>query len=237
MARTKEGALLTALQRRQQLSLRATIVKEVTRLFPMWDPRDEASYKRFEDQMVRLTQAGAQKSAQMAAAYYELFRAVDAPPDVVKSVMEVVMAKLPPEEQIRASVAATARGGVYRAFGAGKSYAEAMDNGLVSVSGAVSRLSLNGGRDTIVETARSDRAALGWARVTGDDPCAFCAMLASRGPVYSEASVGFEAHDHCSCDAEPSYEGSAWPGKAEEYRALWDESGSLNTFRQALSKQ
>jgi hypothetical protein len=35
--------------------------------------------------------------------------------------------------------------------------------------------------------------------------CDFCEMLADRGAVYGEASADFEAHDHCSCSAEPVF--------------------------------
>lgn len=197
MARTKEGALLTNLHRRQQLALRAEVVKAVANLFPMWQPRDPASFARFADAMVLVAQNGGRRSSAIAAAYYQLFRSVDASGDAARISPVVILAPPPPEEQVRASVSATARAGVYRAFGAGLSYEEAMANGLVEVSGAVSRLALDSGRDTIVESAQSDPSAVGWARVTGDNPCAFCAMLASRGPVYKEDTVGFEAHDHC----------------------------------------
>jgi hypothetical protein len=30
-------------------------------------------------------------------------------------------------------------------------------------------------------------------------------MLIGRGAVYTEASVDFEAHDHCHCGAEPAW--------------------------------
>src|SRR5690606_4035773 len=45
------------------------------------------------------------------------------------------------------------------------------------------RHALNGGRDTIIESVKADSKAQGWARATSGRPCAFCAMLASRGPV------------------------------------------------------
>jgi hypothetical protein len=51
-------------------------------------------------------------------------------------------------------------------------------------------------------------------------------MIAGRGPVYkSDDSAGFEAHDSCSCSAEPVYrEGSAWPAGSEQYASLWQEA-------------
>jgi hypothetical protein len=54
----------------------------------------------------------------------------------------------------------------------------------VLVAGAADRDALMGGRDLLEATARADRAVIGWARVTDDDPCHFCALLAGRGAVY-----------------------------------------------------
>ena len=197
MARTRQGELLTQLHRQQQMALRAAIVREVVRLYPMWQPSDPASFGAFQDVMVLLTQSGAQRSAALSAAYYRLFRAVEVPSDAVSAGRVITPAAPPPVEQVRKSVAVTSLGSVRRALGAGQSYEQAMRNGLIEVSGSVSRLSLNAGRDTIMQEVQRDPKAQGWARVTSGEPCAFCAMLASRGPVYKEESVDFQAHDHC----------------------------------------
>lgn len=72
--------------------------------------------------------------------------------------------------------------------------------------GATAAMALSPGRDTIIQAVQKDKAAVGWARITDGHPCAFCAMIASRGPVYkSEQSAGFEAHDHCQCSAAPFF--------------------------------
>ena len=55
-------------------------------------------------------------------------------------------------------------------------------------------------RRMTLQTARHNGAH--WRRVTDGKPCAFCAMLASRGPVYSEDTVNFRAHRVCGCTAE-----------------------------------
>ena len=68
-------------------------------------------------------------------------------------------------------------------------------------------------------------------------------MLASRGPVYKSASValfssGAKYHDHCGCAAEPVFSyASEWPGQGRKYEALWKQTGSLNSFRQALNQK
>ena len=242
MARTALGAQLTRLHTKQQLALRAKVTTEVMRLYALWNLKDKDSYTRFEHAMVTLAQLRAIESATIAANYYEMFRAADAPGLASRIASRVVLAAPPPVAQIRASVSATARAGVFRALRAGKPFEVAMQNGMVEVSGSVSRLALQGGRDTIQQEVARDATALGWARVASASACAFCAMLASRGPVYKEESVDFEAHDHCTCGAEPVYQGSQWPGQARQYQELWQSSSppgqatTLNDFRRALNK-
>jgi hypothetical protein len=117
----------------------------------------------------------------------------------------------------------------------------AMRNAFVLSSGAAARLVLNGGRQTIYDTGRDDPATTGWYRETSGDPCAFCALLASRGGVYySEDTAGFEAHDHCSCIPVPMYDGdSPLPrGDAAGWARIYQEhaqggSDPLNRFRRA----
>ena len=91
------------------------------------------------------------------------------------------------------------------------------------------------GRDAIVDAARHDRRALGYARATvGLENCAFCLMLVSRGPVYKSEDTAllrdgaFEPyHNSCDCIAVPVYDRGDWPGR-DEYLAMeaaWQEHG------------
>lgn len=233
MARTAEGRRLTALHRRQQLALRATVVREVARLWPLWRPSRPESWQAFEDAMVLLVGARGQQSAALAARYCELFRLADAPRAAIAGAVR--LAAPPAEEAIRVAVGVTGRASVLQALASGRRYEEAMQVGLVRLSGAASRLVLEAGRETVLQEVERDPQALGWARVTGASPCAFCAMLAGRGPVYSEQTVGFQAHDHCSCEPEPVYEGAEWPPHAREWERLW--TGDLASFRELLAER
>jgi hypothetical protein len=107
----------------------------------------------------------------------------------------------------------------------GKRLEVARDESFVEASGAAARHVLTGGRRSLLTLLEDDPQALGWARVTDGDPCSFCAMLASRGPVYkTETAAKFQAHDHCACTAEPVYSRSApWPGRAREFQQLWND--------------
>lgn len=94
----------------------------------------------------------------------------------------------------------------------------------------------NGGRTVIDEGVRRDAKALGWIRVARPDCCYFCAMLASRGPVYKAADTfamsnesfegpgEFKVHDHCFCDYEPVYSRQTrWPEVSSRMDNLWKE--------------
>lgn len=128
--------------------------------------------------------------------------------------------------------------------GRGMTPEQAARTALVEVSGAATRHVLEGGRESNIVAMRNDRVVKGWVRVTDADPCAFCAMLASRGPVYREDSLNsnargprndnpgvpflgkgsFKVHDHCQCSMEAVYyTDTEWPGRAKEFDRLWKD--------------
>lgn len=75
------------------------------------------------------------------------------------------------------------------------------------VEGGLQRRITDISRDTIKTSAEQDPGARGWQRIAQPDGCGFCQMLASRGTVYSEASVDFGSHDWCRCEAVPAWGG------------------------------
>lgn len=109
-------------------------------------------------------------------------------------------------------------------IGKGESEQRARDASFVESSGVASRHVLTGGRRSLLTLLQDDPQVHRWIRVTDGDPCAYCAMLAGRGPVYlTERTAGFSAHDHCACTAEAVYVADApWPGRAAEFREMWD---------------
>jgi hypothetical protein len=127
-----------------------------------------------------------------------------------------------PSGLIRQTLDSTGPGAMLHAIKGGQTPARAADSAAVSLSGAASRLALAGGRQAVLTAVRNDKEVLGWQRVTSGNPCAFCAMLASRGPVYkSRESAGFEAHNHCMCVAMP----------------VWTKEQANNTGFPALAAQ
>lgn len=111
--------------------------------------------------------------------------------------------------------------------------AKAMEDTATGISGAAVRHVANGGRDELQAALQADKVALGYIRTTAADPCYFCAMLASRGPVYDDDSfdesdprfIGkgeHKVHDFCRCGSEPVFDRkTAWPGVAKEASDLW----------------
>lgn len=102
-------------------------------------------------------------------------------------------------------------------FGVGPLYSATPDwqgaRGLIL--GGLQRRIADGSRLTIVQSSLEDPSCDGWQR-NGSGECDWCTMLINRGPVYSEASVDFAAHDNCRCDAEPAFGGMPRPVKPYE---------------------
>lgn len=97
--------------------------------------------------------------------------------------------------------------------------AEAKQVTAKKVAASVVRHAQAGGRQTIHENSQRDEVALGWVRVTRAKPCAFCAILASRGIHYRSFKDGSfdlsnarftgegdaKVHDECGCSLKAVY--------------------------------
>jgi hypothetical protein len=158
------------------------------------------------------------------------------------------------ETQVATGLRAASLSSVASARRAGQSYETATKTAFVRTSGTATRLVNDGARDTITRSVKRDDKALGWLRSTDDDPCAFCRMLASRGPVYkTRATAGFQAHDHDRCHPEPFFEGSVVPRLNQQFKREYDaaqtwarvtgngakgtKNDALNNLRQYLAQR
>ncbi|MFJ8394396.1 hypothetical protein [Streptomyces sp. NPDC094144] len=121
------------------------------------------------------------------------------------------------------------------------------------------RTTLAAGRDSLASVRDSDREVIGYYRKAEADPCGFCAMLASRGLVYTEARNSArrtrtylneqnpeQYHAHCRCQTLPLFVGVSMPAedreRADRWRAMWDDtegSGAtqLANFRNQFPRQ
>lgn len=236
MAVTAAGAALTAQHYRLQLAVKATVLRDMTRLWPMFDPTDFGTFAGFSKLASTLVINGRQTSAGVAARYLEGFAIAEGKPRLRVTVPELLDRDVAAE-----SLRATGLVGVLNARRGGFTLEAAKRVGFVRLAGSAASLVLGGGRQTIVDSVKASQGVSRWQRVTSDDPCAFCAMLASRGPDFGEGA-DFEAHDHCSCTAEPAYDGSRMSAIAESFREQWDRSTegksgdeALAAFRSALA--
>lgn len=141
-------------------------------------------------------------------------------------------------EQIRQDEALTAK----QAFAKADKLHEAAG---VVTAGLVDQAGIDAGRDLINYAAGRDKRVMMWARGTGPNPCAFCAMLASRGFAYTSRARAMTTkggsknsaspfggasvqsyHPNCHC-----YPVIRWvdipdptaSGRAAHYEKLWED--------------
>jgi hypothetical protein len=221
MARTTQGDAVTAQHRRAQNQLSARMQLDWLRLAPIWKV-DEDTFDELIDATMTLLIVGYSLSRQLAASYYRAFRFAEEIAD--DGFVPVLSADLD-----RGRAAGTLhKVGLemfQSALHAGRGVADAREQSLVRMSGSVSRQVLEGGRETVIASVAADRQARGWARIAGPNCCAFCAMLAGRGPVYKTAqTASFQAHDHCACGIEPAFGDYEWNAQSREYGDLYDQA-------------
>lgn len=254
MAATATGTQLTEQHRQAQLALRAAFMHELTRLWPLinLDKLDETAAE-WIGLVTDLILTYRTQSVDRALAYYDSFRRAETGKPLTQrgSYRSLVTAK---PAAIRTSLLVTGPIGMKSRIGKGIHPDIAKAKALVDVSGAASRHVLEGGRQLVTEAVAKDKVAIGYARVTDSDPCAFCAMLASRGPVYKSRESALTRrvpgenelhryHDHCACQVEAVYSTTAeWPGRGREFEQLWIDStagkkDALKAFREAYEAQ
>jgi hypothetical protein len=187
--------------RSRQLAVRASVLQVLMRLWRTIDvTRLADTVQPFADAASVVVGEGFTRSARTAAAFYLTSR----PRGITRlDIPEVFPA---PSELNAARLRGAGLSGIVNGRRAGFSIQAAAQNGFVKVAGTASGLVLSGGRETMLQTARHDPAASGrWQRIAGPNSCPFCQMLADRGPVFSDDTADFSAHDHCGCAAEPEF--------------------------------
>lgn len=236
MAATLRGRQLTELHRLAQLRLGAATVKQMLAVWRLMDPA--ALDAALTDWLrVAAPVIGQQylASTALAAGYLTAYRASE----IGFAAFTPTLPEPIPAKALITSLTVTGPVAVKIAIARGEKLERAMVIGETLSAAAAMRWALTGGRDTILGSIRSDRNALGWARATSGTPCAFCAMLASRGAVYrSEQTASFQAHDSCACFPEPAFSRDADPPPGtERYHDLWEQSdGTLKDFRRIYER-
>lgn len=210
MVPTAELTRLDAAARQAQSANAAAVAVLLLRLWSQVDADNLGgpSGRAFLAAAVPLITSGRRRSSLISAANYGAVRALVLG-DVAKP---FTVPPLPPVpiEQLQRSLAATGFGratvGLARApreqpapnedpsytpqrlAGDKATRARVMDRAGAAMAGAGLRHVRDGGRLTTLAAVREDKAATGYVRVTSGACCSFCAMLASRGPVYTDDS-------------------------------------------------
>lgn len=225
MATTSKGRDLTEEHRQYQIRLAERIAGRIGAMFAKlvdWSRIDE-TVGVFAAEAALEIMRGRELSRAASVDYLVDFQKVEAP-DAAPPIEE------PDDEafeDIVGELIRSTRGYLKTLSRKGDSEAEGMSKGTQMVRAKATRMVADGGRRVIENEVRRGNGPLGYARVTDNDPCPFCAMLASRGVYYGgEESPGallyrsdsfeesnkrfsgdgrFKVHDGCCCTLEPVY--------------------------------
>lgn len=208
----------------QQVALRAGVARDVvTVLRDLFDVENaDRTWPALRSMLAAMARQQRGTSAALATTYYGQARAEADAPGFYLPITPADLA----EELLKVVLDATGIAAFKRAISLGKTPEEALQIAGVTLSGSLSRLVLSGGRDAILGNVREDREAVGWARITDKDPCAFCSMLSSRGPVYrTKQTAKFEAHDHCACMPVAAWSrDEAWLDHSRDLYEQWQKA-------------
>lgn len=204
MASTAEATRLTQAHRRAQVAIGDQTITSLRNVWPTLDLSNlDGTFDAWLAKAAPIIRAHRAVSARVAGNYYQLFRAFElgqAATPIVPTLVEMV-----PAEKLATSLRVTGPISLKANIGRGMPLEQAARIADEGSAAAGMRHALDGGRQTLMQTIKADPRAQRWERVTSGNGCDFCQMLADRGAVYKEDTVDFEAHDHCTCSAEPGY--------------------------------
>lgn len=150
------------------------------------------------------------RSSNLARAYYLQSRKMALPRDVGWTSPSIDTLE---EGAIRSTLIGSGMVDLSERLDRDEGLAEALNKAGGLTAQAAVRLTLSGGRSYIQKTAERDPKSVAYAWMTRDDgeaPCYWCAMLESRGPVYTRESwpidderpgglLKVHAHQDCMC--------------------------------------
>lgn len=253
MASSPEAQRLTEWHRQQQAGISRTTALLMLRLFGALDPKDiDGTVQRWLELVIPALRRQRGLSAALAARYLAAFRQLEVPGAVDRFIPEP-RAELPLERvvpslmvtgpvELRKQIRQRQRiltESELDPSDPGRPPPDVLltprdvEKAATKVARAADRHVREGERETIYEASRADPRALGWMRVSDGDPCFFCAMLVSRGPVYRDDSFAdsdprfhgpgeHKVHDGCGCSLEPVYTRVQRPDALQDYaNAVW----------------
>lgn len=201
MARTVAGDMLTeanrTLTQRYSDAFR-TEVRSVTQRMLVNEP------ERWAGEVVGISQRYSDRMTEQARAYHMLHRTAEG------ATRAVTLPERRGFPERKAKSTAYAQGiAQARAAGVYSALKETPPGTVVAISKSVSSnlliATLQESRQFSREFVAKDPEARGYARVGEGGECGFCAMLISRGAVYTKETVDFESHPNCRCTTEAVY--------------------------------
>jgi hypothetical protein len=236
--------------RQMQLQARAKLLRDVATSWAALDfARISATWPGWVRLMTALLGRYHGQSAQQAALHYLAAR--QAATGVVGG-FTPVLAPSPSPLWIERALGYAAPGTFERQTKAGASPDAASRSALTQVLGTSSRIALDGSRTTVGESVKADDKAVGWYRITDGDPCAFCALMASRGVVYKDEKTAgrnanrrfegegeFKFHNDCGCTSAPAFDREQpLPDLSREADRIYRSgNASLKDFRAAWANR
>jgi hypothetical protein len=263
MATSTAAATLTAAEQQAAARVAAQYAALAYALWTRWSSSDDVdqNWLRIIDLLIPQILKARTQVAGTSRTYYQAFRKLEVPtaaswkPDTPlvsldRSVLETSLRVTGPvafKKKLDKISGADLAPAVQKALVA-KMFKEAGEG----MAAATIRHVSDGARQQLEADIKLDPVAFGYMRITKSaDPCYFCAMLASRGAVYTDESfdrsdprfIGdgtAKAHDNCSCVLEPVYSrASSLTPIAKEAATIWGDlkpaagQTSINAFRAA----
>jgi hypothetical protein len=234
--------------RRAQLEIRRQMLADVARLWPVLNfQHPDRTWPGWLRAMSAVLGRYHGQSAQAGGLYYRAARqaALGDPGDVSL----VKLAAAPADQWVTRALGYSAVG-VYRkqTVDLGRAPDVAARAALTQTLGTSARIVQDGSRTTVVQSVHADDKAVGWYRITDGDPCAFCALMASRGIAYKDGKTAgrnanrrfegegeFKFHNDCGCTSAPAFSrDQELPAISREADRIYRSgNASLADFRKA----
>jgi hypothetical protein len=238
MATTEEATALTEAYRRLMGRLRLNTATELAAIMPLLEFSDiKGTWPPVEAAVTRLIQKNRRIATRVSMDYFGRYRRLEG----ISTPFTAIPGPALDLDQLTTNLRITGPGKAGELFRTNRP--NIAQGTFVSLNGEAQRNVVNAARETQLANVAADRECIGWIRVSDGDPCAFCAMLISRGPNYktsglykSKASAtsgkfwsdkvnDFRAHANCGCTAEPIYSDTAeLPQRAQEYADIWNNT-------------
>ncbi|GGV45657.1 hypothetical protein [Streptomyces spectabilis] len=258
---TSDSSASVTRWRQAQFGLTTLLLRDLRGLRRLINPaRLQATVPAWIEAVAALVARYSEVAATLAADFYDGEREAAGMPGP----FTVPLADGPPDEQTSNSLRWATKDLWPRAEGeATVAQLEPLDRRLEAAmskaDGAVERLVLNAGRETVQDAVRQDRGAVAYARAAALSCCSFCALMSSRGAIYKDrGAVGEDAneqfigndsvikyHNFCRCQPIPVFRGQSFElsPKAREWDRIYREFAQghpgqqLRLFRAALAEQ